>query len=65
MGVSGKGEGGASSGPIKEVDSIEVKRLLMGSRITLTVRGGSMKLEAGAGARAKPMAEELQRLKAG
>jgi hypothetical protein len=65
MGVSGKVKEVLSSVPIEEVDSIEVKRLLMGSRVTLTVRGASMKLEAGAGARAKPMAEELERLKAG
>jgi hypothetical protein len=52
MGVSGKVKDVLSSVPIEEIDSIEVKRLLMGSRITLTVRGASMKLEAGAGARA-------------
>jgi hypothetical protein len=64
MGVSGKVKDVLSSVPIEEVDSIEVKRLLAGSRITLTVRGTSMKLEAGAGARAKPLAEEFSRLKA-
>jgi hypothetical protein len=64
MGVSGKVKDVLSSVPIEEVDSIEVKRLLAGSRITLTVRGTSMKLEAGAGARAKPLAEEFARLKA-
>ena len=65
MGVSGKVKDVLSSVPIEEVDSIEVKRLLVGSRITLTVRGVPMKLEAGGGARAKPLAEEFARLKAG
>ncbi len=65
MGVSGKVKEVLSSVPIEDVDSIEVKRLLVGSRITLTVRGASMKLEAGGGARAKPLAEAFDRLKAG
>ena len=65
MGVSGKVKEVLSSVPIAEVDSIEVKRLLLGSKITLTVRGASMKLEAGAGARAKPLAETFNRLKVG
>jgi hypothetical protein len=65
MGVSGKVKGLLSEVPLAEVDSIEVKRLLVGSRITLTVRGVSMKLEAGAGARAKPLAEAFAGLKAG
>ncbi len=65
MGVSGKVKEVLSSVPIAEVDSIEVKRLLLGSRITLTVRGASMKLEAGGGARAKPLAEAFDRLKSG
>lgn len=65
MGVSGKVKDVLSAVPIGEVDSIEVKRLLVGSRITLTVRGVSMKLEAGRGARAKPLAEAFDRLKAG
>jgi hypothetical protein len=65
MGVSGKVNEVLSSVPISDVDAIEVKRLLVGSRITLTVRGTAMKLEAGAGAKAKPLAEAFQSLKAG
>ncbi|MDQ3991855.1 MAG: hypothetical protein M3245_06070, partial [Actinomycetota bacterium] len=65
MGVSGKVKEVLSSVPIADVDSIDVKRLLVGSRITLTVRGVSMKLEAGGGARAKPLAEAFAGLKAG
>jgi len=63
MGVGGKVKGVLTSAPIADVDAIEVKRLLMGARITLTVRGVEMKLEAGAGAKAKPLAEEFDRLK--
>jgi hypothetical protein len=65
MGVSGKVKDVLSSVPIAEVDAVEVKRLLVGTRITLTVRGEEMKLEAGGGARAKPLAEAFDRLKAG
>ena len=64
MGVSGEVKGVLSEAPISDV-SLEVKKLLLGSRITLTVRGVEMKLEAGAGAKAKPLAEELERLKRG
>ena len=64
MGVSGKVKDVLGSVPIGEVDSIQVKRLLVGSRITLTVRGAAIKLEAGGGARAKPLAEAFDRLKA-
>lgn len=63
MGIGGKVKDILSSVPLAEVDSIEAKRLLMGSRITVTVRGVSFKLEAGAGARVKPLAEEFRRLK--
>lgn len=63
MGVSGKVKGVLSSVAIADVDAIEVKRLLMGSRVTVTVRGAAIKLETGAGARSKPLAEEFARLK--
>lgn len=64
MGIGGKVKGLLSSVPIEDVDAIEAKRLLMGSRITLTIRGEPFKLEAGAGAKAKPLAEAFQQLKA-
>jgi hypothetical protein len=65
MGAGVKVKDLLSAAPIAEVDSIEVKRLLLGSRISVTVRGVEMKLEAGAGARAKPLAEAFADLKAG
>ena len=43
--------------PLSEVDSIKVKRLLMGKVVTVSVRGNEFKLEAGAGANAKGVAE--------
>ena len=47
-----------------EVDSIEVRRLLIGKTVTVTVRGVPIKLEAGGGANAKGLAEEFARVKA-
>lgn len=65
----GMGKGGSvkevlSAVPITEVDSITVKRLLLGYVVTLKVRGSEFKLEANAAAGAKPMAEALDRAKA-
>ena len=45
--------------PRSDVDSIEVKRLLVGKVVIVTVRGSSVKLEVGPGANAKGLAEEL------
>ena len=64
----GLGAGGSvkevlSAVPISEVDSIKVKRLLLGYVVTLTVRGSEFKLEANAAAGAKPMAEAFERAK--
>ena len=49
--------------PIADVDSMKVKRLLLGYVVTLTVRGSEFKLETNAAAGAKPMAEALERAK--
>jgi len=38
-----------SEAPLTDVDSIDVKRLLVGKVVTLTVRGTPFKLEVGAG----------------
>ena len=64
-GMGGKVKELLSSVPIADVDSIEVKRLLLGSRIILTVRGVPVKLEAGAGARTKDLAEAFRSLRGG
>jgi hypothetical protein len=60
----GMGEGGDvkqlfSAVPRSDVDSIEVKRLLVGKVVIVIVRGSSVKLEGGLGANAKGLAEEL------
>ena len=65
----GMGKGGSvkevlSAVPITDVDSIKVKRLLLGYVVTLKVQGSEFKLEANAAAGAKPMAEALERAKA-
>jgi len=49
--------------PVSDVDSIKVKRLLLGYVITLTVRGSEFKLEANAAAGTKPMVEAFERAK--
>jgi len=48
-----------SAVPRSDVDSIEVKRLLVGKVVIVTVRGSSVKLEVGPGANAKGLAAEL------
>lgn len=63
MGIGGKVKDLLDAVPIAEVDAIEVKRLLAGYRITLRIRGVEFKLEAGAGAKAKPLAEAFAGLK--
>src|SRR3954467_5700016 len=50
--------------PLSDVDSIEVKRMAVGKTVTVTIRGASFTLEAGAGADAKGVAEALDRAKA-
>ena len=50
--------------PLGDVDSIEVKRLLVGKVVVVTVGGAAVKLEAGAGANAKGLAEEFARARA-
>ena len=53
-----------SAAPLTEVDSIEVKRLGMGKKITVTVRGAAFELEAGAGANANGVAEAFEQARA-
>jgi hypothetical protein len=53
-----------SSAPLSEVDSISVKRLLVGKTITVALRGGEVKVEAGAGQDAKGLVTQFERAKA-
>lgn len=59
MGKGGDVKELISAAPLTDVESIEVKRLLVGKTVTVTVRGVSFKLEAGAGADAKGLSEEF------
>jgi hypothetical protein len=52
-----------SSAPLADVESIEVKRLLVGKTVTVTVRGASFKLEVGSGGDAKGLSEQFARAK--
>lgn len=63
MGAGGSVKEVLSAVPISDVDSIKVKRLLLGYVVTLTVQGSEFKLEANAAAGAKPLAEAFERAK--
>ncbi|HEY8764061.1 MAG TPA: hypothetical protein VIM18_07720 [Solirubrobacteraceae bacterium] len=62
MGKGGDVKDLVSAVPLGDVDSIEVKRLLVGKTMTVGVRGVLFKLEAGAGANVKGLAEVFARL---
>src|SRR6202046_5770420 len=53
-----------SEAPLTDVDSIDVKRLLAGKVVTVTVRGTPFKLEVGSGGTAKGLADEFAQVKA-
>ena len=61
MGMGGGVKELVGEAPLSEVDAIKVKRLLLGKVVELQVRGESFKLEAGAGANVKGVAEALER----
>lgn len=63
MGKGGDVKELVSSAPLADVESIEVKRLLVGKTVTVTVRGLSVKLEVGAGGDANGLSEEFARAK--
>jgi hypothetical protein len=63
MGKGGDVKDLISAAPLADVDSIEVKRLLVGKTVTVAVRGTSFKLEVGAGGDAKGLSEEFARAK--
>jgi hypothetical protein len=52
------------SAPLEDVESISVKRLLVGKTMKIAMRGGDVKLEIGAGQDAKGLAEQFDRAKA-
>ena len=54
----------AGEAPLDAVDSIEIKRLLMGKVVKVTIRGHEFKLEAGAGANAKGVVEAFEQRQA-
>ena len=60
MGMGGEVKTLVSEAPLDAVDSIEIKRLLMGKVVKVTVRGSEFKLEAGAGANAKGVVEAFE-----
>ena len=64
FGKGGDVKGFVSAVPLSEVESIEVKRLLVGKTVNLSVHGTSFKLEANATANAKGLAEAFARAKA-
>ena len=53
-----------SAVPLSAVDSIEVKRLALGKIVAVTVHGVQFRLEVGAGANARGVADALERAKA-
>lgn len=64
MGHTGSVQELVGAAPLAEVDSIKVKRLLLGRVMTLSVRGQEFKLEAGAGANAKGVQEAFESARA-
>ena len=64
LGIGGKVKKLVSGVPLSAVDSIAVKRLLVGKTVTVTVRGTPFVLEVGAGANAGGVAEAFERAKA-
>ena len=64
LGKGGDVKGFVSQAPLTDVESIEVKRLLVGKVVTLTVRGTPFKLEVGGGGDASGLAGEFARVKA-
>jgi hypothetical protein len=59
MGKGGDVKDLVSEAPLTDVDSIDVKRLLAGKVVTVTVRGTPVKLEVGAGTDTQGMADGL------
>jgi hypothetical protein len=64
MGMGGQIKELAGEAPLDAVDSIEIKRLLMGKVVKVTIRGSEFKLEAGAGANAKGVVDAFEQRRA-
>ncbi len=60
MGKGGEVKGIAGEAPIGDVDSIELKRLLLGKVVNVSVRGEQFKLEVNAKADARRPGRRLQ-----
>jgi hypothetical protein len=65
LGIGGDVKELVSSAPLADVDSIEMKRLLLGKVVTVTVRGVPIKLEVNAAAGVQPLVDAFERAKAG
>lgn len=64
LGIGGTVQELLSAVPLADVEAIEVKKLLAGSRILLTVRGQEIRLECNAAANAKGVAAAFERARA-
>jgi hypothetical protein len=64
MGKGGDVKRLVSAVPLTDVDAIDIKRLLVGKVVHVTVRGVTIKFEAGAGADAKGLADAFARVAA-
>jgi hypothetical protein len=65
MGIGGGVKDLVGQAPLGDVDSLKVKRLLLGKVVEITVRGQSFKLEVGAGANTKGVSEAFESARAG
>ncbi len=63
MGKGGDVKNLVSAVALNDVDSIEIKRLVVGKIVIVIVRGVAIKLEAGGGANANGLADEFARAK--
>jgi hypothetical protein len=64
MGKGGDVKRLVSAVPLTDVDAIDIKRLLVGKVVHVTVRGVTIKFEAGAGADANGLADAFARVAA-
>ena len=61
MGIGGGVNALVGEAPLSDVEAIKVKRLLVGKVVEVTVRGSAFKLEVGAGANVKGLADAYER----